>query len=304
MRPCVILILVVLVISAPAFAQYSISGSLSGGQAGLYPKAAIAFPVQGGNYTYAVTFFASYTIGDLAAGGYIVAAFQDVNWNFFPDPGDPFGYYDGDQVTIVNLPPSQTGIDIHLNLQPDERFYGTIYYEGTLTGATILRAFDNPSFAGNPVKIDIVRDTTGAGTGPYEFRISPGTYFFQAHMDQNGDLEPNVGEPFGYYGEPADPAPVIVTATNWPTGIDVTMQEIPLLPVTDLTVTRDTTDIVLQWSPVPYVQIYNLYRSVAPNPSPGGIPHASVAGTTWTDPDAVNATARYFYVVTATDSAP
>jgi len=298
------LILIVLAISAPAFSQYSISGTLSGGLAGLYPKAAVAFPLQGGNFTYAVTFFASYTIGDLAAGGYIVAAFQDVNWSMFPDPGDPFGYYDGDQVTIVNLPPSRTGIDIYLNLQPDERFYGTIYYEGTLIGATILRVFDNPAFAGNPVGIDIVRDTTGSGTGPYEFRINPGTYYFQAHMDQNGDLEPNVGEPFGHYGEPAQPESVIVTSTVWPTGIDVTMEEIPLLPVTDLTIARDTTDIILQWSPVPHVQVYNVYRSLTPNPSSGGIPYATAACTTWTDPNAVIEGISYYYIVTATDSVP
>lgn len=294
-------IVLLLVILTPALSQYSITGNLTGGVGGLSLKIAISFDIVGGTFAPALSTYGSYTISDLAAGNYIVAGFQDVNWNFFPDAGEPFGYYDGNQVVIVTVPPSHSGIDIELEIQPDERFSGNVTYSGTLTGATILSAFSDPTFSGNPVKIDIVRDTTGSGTGSYEFRIDPGTYYLRAHMDRNGDVEPNIGEPYGYYGSPNTPQPIVVTTSSWPSNIDVHMEEIPLLPVDLIIQRQDSTGITLTWEPIPFVQVYNIYRDTTPNIIPGGIPHASVTDTNWVDQNVLVTGDRYFYIVTSTD---
>jgi hypothetical protein len=261
----------------------------------------VAFPITGGTYYYALAAFGSYTLSNMAAGSFIVGAFQDLNWNFFPDPADPFGYYNGTQVVPVVLPPSHSGINITLVIPPNDRFYGTIYYNGSLTGGTVLKAYNNPDFSGNPVRIDLVRDTTGVGTGPYEFRINPGTYYFRAHMDRNGDLEPNIAEPYGYYGAPGNPLPIVVASGDWPHGIDVTMTEIPLLPVSGLVIERVNADIVLLWNAVPFVRHYHIYRSFNPDILPGGTPYASVSMATWTDPGALTLADKYFYLVVATD---
>ena len=294
----VILLLVVF----PAGAQYGIEGSISGGVGGFYPKVAIAFQGGGTNYSFGVTFLSDYSISDLGPGNYVVACFQDINLNLYPDPGDPFGFYDDPEVLILTLPPSQSGINMTLNIPPNERFSGTITNNTTQAGATILRAFDNPGLSGIPASIDIVRDTTGSGEGPYEFRIDPGTYYLQVHMDSDGGLEPNIGEPYGYYGAPGAPQPIVVTSGSWPTGIDVTLEEIPLLAVTDLTVTLSGTDIVLQWSPIPFVAVYNVYRGTDVGVTPGGSPIATISDVTWIDTDVAIGMNSYFYVVTATDS--
>ena len=93
MRTFWIITVTLSVIVVPALSQYSISGEITGGVGGFYPKAAIAFPIEGETFSYSITFFGSYTIADLPPGGYIVGAFQDINMNIFPDPCDPFGYY-------------------------------------------------------------------------------------------------------------------------------------------------------------------------------------------------------------------
>ncbi len=304
MREIGICFVILLIAVLPAWSQYGIEGSISGGIGGFYPKVAIAFLSGGTTFSFGLTFFSNYSISDLGPGDYVVACFQDINLNMFPDPGDPFGYYDDPELMVITLPPSQSGIDMTLLVPPNERFSGTVANNSTQSGATILRAFDNPGFSGVPARIDIVRDTTGSGEGPYEFRIEPGTYYLQAHMDSDGGLEPNVGEPYGYYGAPGGPQPIVVTSSSWPTGIDVTIEEIPLLAVTDLTVALSGTDIVLQWSPIPFVAVYNVYRGTDVGITPGGTLIATISDVTWIDTNAIIGTDRYFYVVTATDSIP
>ena len=301
MRNLAIVLVAVLVITGSALSQYSISGSIAGGSGGLYLKVAVGVPTVGGSYYYTVASLGSYSLSNMAAGEYIVFAFQDLNWNLFPDYGDPSGYYNGSQVVPITIPPNRSGINITLVVPPNTRFTGTIYYNGTLTGATIMKAYNNPDFSGNPVRIDLVRDTTGHGTGPYEFRINPGTYYFRTHMDRNGDLEPNIGEPYVYYGSPGNPLPIVVTSGSWPSGINITLVEIPLLAVTQLTTERQGSDIVLRWNRIPFVQQYHVYRGTDPDMIPSGTPYASVSTNTWTDPSVVNSASRYFYIVTATD---
>jgi uncharacterized protein (DUF2141 family) len=301
MRKLKLIAVLIMMVTVPVSAQYSISGTISGGEPGLAPNIALAFQVGGSGFYYALAVLGSYTISGLDSGDYLVAAFQDLNLNLFPDPGDPYAYYDGNEVVIVTVPPSQTGIDMNLVTPPNDRFYGSITNATAQQGVTILTAYDNCTLGGEPARIDLVRDTTGSGSGPYEFRVDPGTYYLQAHMDRNGDLEPNIGEPYGYYGQPNDPQPISVTPTNWPSGIDVTIDEIPLLPVIDLVATRMDTHLVLSWNPVPFVEVYNIYRGLSPDISPGGLPHASVSDTTWTDPGIVANEHKYFYIVTSTD---
>jgi hypothetical protein len=189
-----------------------------------------------------------------------------------------------------------------LHIPPDDRFSGTVVNNTVQFGATILRAFDNPGFSGVPARIDIVRDTTGNGAGPYEFRIEPGTYYLQAHMDRDGALEPSVGEAYGYYGAPGDPQSIVVSSSSWPVGIDVVMESIPLAAVGELTVVRSGTDIILQWSSVPFVDVYHVYRGSDAGVTPGGMPIATVSDVSWVDTGAMVGADSFFYVVTATDS--
>lgn len=291
-----------MIVVVPSWTQYSIEGNISGGLVGLYPKVAVAFLSGTTDFSYGLAFLGHYSISDLDSGNYIVACFQDINYNLFPDPEDPFGFYDEPEVLIITIPPSHSGIDMTLHIPPEDRFSGTVTNNTMQWGATILRAFDNPEFSGTPVRIDIVRDTTSQGEGPYEFRIEPGTYYLQAHMDRDGALEPSVGEAYGYYGAPGDPQAIVVSSSSWPTSIDVIMESIPLTAVTDLTVVRSGNDIALQWSSTPFVEVYHVYRSADAGVTPGGTPIAAISDVTWIDTDAMAVTDRYFYIVTATDS--
>ena len=72
----------------------------------------------------------------------------------------------------------------------------------------------------------------------------------------------------------------------------------PPPPITDLTITIDSSSIILNWSPIPGTEYYNIYRSSEPYFIPSGIPLISVTQTTWYDTNAINYSPCY-YIVTS-----
>ena len=72
----------------------------------------------------------------------------------------------------------------------------------------------------------------------------------------------------------------------------------PPLPITDLTITISGNNAILDWTPVPGADTYNIYRGNTPYFELSGNLIASVNEPGWTDFDALNEEA-YFYIVTS-----
>ncbi len=96
---------------------------------------------------------------------------------------------------------------------------GTISYQGSLSGAIYIGAFDNPEFSGEPIG-----STSISSPGAYTISNLPsGTYYVGAFMDLNEDTQVDTGEPQGAYDTNNDGNPNDVTLPPDATGINITL---------------------------------------------------------------------------------
>jgi len=204
---------------------YTLSGHVTGGQAGLTLKYVFAVPVTLDTVyvTIAIPILNTYTIANMAAGGYVLFAYQDLNTNLTPDLDEPRGFYGGEIPTVFELLGDSAGVDIELQASNQGGFSGTVSYAGTQTGATLIYASYTPDFEGLPHGGAILFNNTGNGT--YTALVdSFTTYYAAAFMDLNNNFIWDEGEPRGFYGG-TTPAPIVVEQGSAPTGIDMVMVE-------------------------------------------------------------------------------
>lgn len=219
-----LMLLSVVALGTPADA-YTLSGHVTGGQAGFTLKYVFAVPVTLDTVylTIAIPILNTYTIANIAAGGYVLFAYQDLNTNLTPDLDEPRGFYGGEIPMVFELLGDSSGVDIELHASNQGGFSGTISYAGTQTGATLIYASYTPDFAGLPHGGSVLFNNTG--NGDYVALVdSFTTYYAVAYMDLNNNFTWDAGEPRGIYGGET-PAPIIVQQGSAPTGIDIVMVE-------------------------------------------------------------------------------
>ncbi|MBU1921545.1 hypothetical protein KKG66_11920 [bacterium] len=245
---------------------YTISGSVTGGSG---VKIAAAVPVELDTFYVGIVipFLNTYSITNVPAGNYIVAAFADANLNGEIDAGESVGWWGGDFPDIVVLNGNVSGINISLATADGGNFYGLLSYGGSLHGASFVRVFTNPGFSGNPVGGGLIfQNDTGNGvyTG---LTTTQGTFYADAFLDMNGNLEPDTDEPYGIYGG-TTPTPFVVTPTTTPTDIDIDLFDPVTPPVENLIITLAGNDIQLSWSFTSPYTYFEIYRSTNPNVLP------------------------------------
>jgi len=222
-RRILIFALVLLLAGAGTVSAFTISGSVTGGQAGLTLKWVVGIPTSLDTVYLTVAIFNTYALSNVQEGGYLLFAYQDLNWNVTPDLDEPRGFYGGTPPQVLMVTSDTAGINIAL-LPPDNGgFTGVVSYSGELRGATIISAFDNPSFSGAPRGAGAVLDTSGVGN--YVAMVDTfGVYYAYAFMDLNLNFAHDPDEPFGIYGGDA-PLPINVQPLSFPDNVNITLTD-------------------------------------------------------------------------------
>jgi hypothetical protein len=210
---------------------YTLSGTITGGTGGFTLKYVYAVPMTLDTFfiTIGIPFVNTYSFSNLDSGGYVLFAYQDLNTNFLPDLDEPRCFYgNGDVPEIFLLMDDSSGVVLALQEPNSGGFTGVITYDGGGPGATYVMAYRNPTFTGTPSGIGIVLDSTGSGNYT-AFVDSFGIYYAFAFRDQNTNLTPDPGEPYGVYGGQT-PAAINVQPTDFPDNVDITLHETSDIP--------------------------------------------------------------------------
>jgi hypothetical protein len=217
--------LVLLLAGAGTVSAFTISGSVTGGQAGLTLKWVVGIPTSLDTvyFTPVVPVFNTYALTGVQEGGYLLVAYQDLNWNVTPDLDEPRGFYGGMPPQVLMVTSDTAGINIELLPPENGGFTGVVSYGGEQRGATIISAFDNPSFTGTARGAGAVLDTSGVGN--YVAMVDTfGVYYAYAFMDLNLNFAHDPDEPFGIYGGET-PLPINVQPLNFPDNVDITLTD-------------------------------------------------------------------------------
>ena len=209
-------------LSSAALTQaYTIQGHVTGGS-GIPFRYVVAIPTRMDTFYFTVQLLNSYTLSGLDTGGYLLVAYQDLNWNVLPDLDEPRGFYGGGTTPqVFTLLHDTAGVDIALHPPSSGGFTGRIIYGGTQSGTMYVRAFHTPAMDGLPGGVGFVLDTTGNNNYTC-FVDSFGTYYAMAFVDVNRNLTPDPGEPQGIYGGQA-PSPIDITPTHFPSNVEITL---------------------------------------------------------------------------------
>ncbi len=112
----------------------------------------------------------------------------------------------------------------HVTVFACAKVSGDILYSGDKQGSIIIASFSIPPDLDEPLRLDTLQTS-----GYYYLNgfYDPGTFFFGAFMDVNGDGFPGLDEPVGFY-----PSPIVignheVDNSITITGINITLQELP-----------------------------------------------------------------------------
>lgn len=220
------LLLLSLVAAGKPADAYTLSGHVTGGQTGftlLKYVAAVPITLDTVYVTVVIPILNTYTIPNVEAGGYVLFAYQDLNTSITPDLDEPRGFYGGEIPTIFELLGDSSGVDIELYESTQGGFSGSVSYEGTQTGLTLIYASYTPDFEGLPHGGGVLFTNTGIGT--YTALVdSFTTYYVAAFMDLNTNLTWDEGEPRGFYGG-TTPEPIVVEQGSAPEGINIVMTE-------------------------------------------------------------------------------
>ena len=240
-RRILIFALVLLLTTPLTVRAFSISGSVTGGQAGLTLKWVVGIPTTLDTVylTFALPFVNTYALSNVPAGGYLLFAYQDLNLNVIPDLDEPRGFYGGTPPQVLMVSSDTAGINIELLPPENGGFTGTVTYDGDQRGATIISAFDNPTFSGAPRGAGAVLDTSGVGD--YIAMVDTfGIYYAYAFMDLNLNFTYDPDEPFGIYGGET-PLPINVQPLNFPDNVDITLTDPSATPPLPRALPRELT---------------------------------------------------------------
>ena len=234
-RRIILWILISAITCAPLAFGYSLSGTVTGGEPVGFPphlKYVIAIPLRLDTANFLSNLGLvnplnnSYSFQSLDSGMYVIASFQDMNFNFLPDLDEPRGFWGTDTTfgipSIMNLIRDTTGINIVLNPPNSGGFTGTLTYDGVQRGRVYVFAFYDSSF--DTLRgIGTTLDTSTTGNGSYTaltdtFR----TYYAYAFMDVNGNFQHDEDEPYGVYGGDT-PAPIHIQQNNFPSNVNITL---------------------------------------------------------------------------------
>jgi hypothetical protein len=208
---------------------WSVSGHVSGGT-GLALRFVMAIPAAFDTFyaTAAIPILNTYSFSSLPDGDYFLMAFQDVNGNQQPEITEPRGMYGGTFALDLSVHQNWTSRDISIGTPTAGCFDGHLSYSGTQSNFSLIGVFDNPQCTGAIHGGGFLLDHSGNGDY-FTFLTGPGTYYVYAILDVNGSYQWDAGEPVGYYGGMVR-APVVITASNFPHGVNITMTDLPLLP--------------------------------------------------------------------------
>ena len=178
----------------------------------------------------------SYSFANMAAGGYILFAFHDLNTNLMPDLDEPRGFYGGQPPLTLELSSDTSGIDIELVAAASGGFSGTITYAGVSTGPTFIFAHRSPALTDSIKGIGILMTNTGSGAYTC-FVDSFGTYYAEAVMELTLNFQHDANEPYGVFGG-STPAAIDVQPTDFPDNVDITLADptaasLPFEPLPD-----------------------------------------------------------------------
>lgn len=208
---------------------YEISGTLTGGAGGFNLKYVYIVPTSLDTVYIAIANILNntYSQDDMDEGGYMLFAFQDLDFSFTPGIDEPRGFYGGDIPQVLELSSDTSGIDIELSDPNAGGFSGEIVYEGTETGATYVVASRSADFAGFPSGGGLL--FTQDGNGAYTALVdSFGTYYAYAYMDVNTNFVYDIGEPYDVYGDPEEPEPIEITqGEQYPDNVDFELVPVP-----------------------------------------------------------------------------
>jgi hypothetical protein len=229
-RRILIVALLLLALSAGVASAFTVSGTITGGQSGLTLKWVFGIPTSLDTIylTAAIPFLNTYALSNVRAGSYLLLAYQDLNTNLRPDLDEPRGYWGGQYPEVFVVSSDTSGINIELQESNSGGFTGTVGYSGTNRGLTLIAAFDNPAFTGDPRGVGAVLDTTGVGD--YIAVVDTfGVYYAYAFMDLNVNFTYDVGEPRGVYGGDT-PLPIDVEPASSPDYVDIDMLDPSAVP--------------------------------------------------------------------------
>ncbi|MBK6766680.1 MAG: hypothetical protein IPG71_10300 [bacterium] len=208
---------------------FEISGTLSGGTGGFSLKYVYIVPTSLDTVyiTIANILNNTYSQDELDEGGYMLFAFQDVDFSFTPGIDEPRGFYGGDIPQVLDVSSDTSDIDIELSDPNAGGFSGEIVYEGTETGATYVIASRVPDFSGFPSGGGLLFSQDG--NGEYTALVdSFGTYYAYAYMDVNTNFVYDIGEPYDMYGTPEDPEPIVIEqGEQYPDDVDFELVPVP-----------------------------------------------------------------------------
>jgi hypothetical protein len=208
---------------------YTVSGSISGGS-GLALRICLAIPTAFDTFytAVAIPFLNTYSFSNLPEGSYYLMCFQDVNSNQLPEITEPRGMYGGTFAQALLVNQNWSGRNISIGTPTAGGFDGHLSYSGTQSNFSLIGAFDNPRFAGEIKGGGFMLDHSGNGDY-FAFVNAPGTYYLYGILDVNGNYRWDEGEPIGYYGGMVR-APLVLGTTNYPHGVNITLDDIPQVP--------------------------------------------------------------------------
>lgn len=205
---------------------FTVTGNISGGT-GLPLRWVYAVPTTIDTFyvTVAMPFTNNYT-HNLAAGGYLLFAYQDLNTSLLPDLDEPRGFYGGDLPQVFQVLDDTSGVNIEISPPNTGGFSGRISYNGSETGTTYIYAFYTPNFEEDTLhggSILLVANGNGTYTAVVD---SFTTYYAMAFMDVNGNFRPDSSDPHGVYGT-TTPQAFNVQHTNFPDSINIVLLDPP-----------------------------------------------------------------------------
>ena len=164
----------------------------------------------------------------LDSGGYSLMAYQELNCEPAARSDEPRGFYGGDSLAILQVNSHLSGINLVLESSVTPGFTGTISYGGSQTGMHISDGVLHARLGWHSSRRRHASEHTG--NGDYTaVTDSFTTYYAQAFMDVNNNLQWDADEPYGIYGDDAA-APITVDSANIPGGIDITMMDTDAAP--------------------------------------------------------------------------